>query len=53
MQEGLCRDEEGSSAHPKQGDELQKPKPDKKTKQKSQNFKNCTVVMHILAEKLQ
>ena len=27
MQEGLSRDEEGSSTHPKQGDELQKPEP--------------------------
>ena len=27
MQEGLCGDEEGSSAHSQQGDELQKPEP--------------------------
>ena len=27
VQEGLCGDEEGSSAHSQQGDELQKPEP--------------------------
>ena len=35
MQEGLCWDEEGSRAHPEQGDELQKPEAAEKSPENS------------------
>lgn len=46
MEEGLCRDEEGSGAHPEQRDELQEPEAENRHR-RQREIKVCTIYNYV------